>query len=104
MNIENLIVSKEYKNYKELCKVLNVPIKSGDAKQNQLKWFKEYFSFHKNGHKIIIDEIFDKEMMPMKDNRGGVYNTIDCPNFKVEGNDWYSIGVYKITLNNDIYI
>ena len=60
MNIENLEL-KTYKNYKELCRILEEPIKGGKSKQLQMKDFERYFEFHKEGNKIVIDNIFSEE-------------------------------------------
>ena len=60
MNLENLEL-KTYKNYKELCVVLEEPIKGGKSKQLQMKDFERYFEFHKEGNKIVIDNIFSEE-------------------------------------------
>ena len=61
MNVERLKEGQEIKNYKVLCELLNEPVKVGKSKQLQLKDFKRYFDFHKEGQKIIIDEIFNEE-------------------------------------------
>ena len=47
------------KNYPELCKVLREDEKSGKAKSEQLERWKSYFSYIRDGHKYIIDKIFD---------------------------------------------
>ena len=60
MKLENLEL-KTYKNYKELCGILEEPIKGGKSKQLQMKDFERYFKYHKEGHKIIIDDIYSKE-------------------------------------------
>lgn len=63
------------KNYKELCKVLEIkPTTGGNAKKKQLQWFEEYFTYKKDGHKFVITEISNKEVEPMKDNRDGSQN------------------------------
>ena len=71
MKLENLTVGMIIKNYRELCRVLEVDIKTGGAKQNQIEWFEEYFSYTKDGHKFIVTEVLDMEVEPMSDNRGG---------------------------------
>lgn len=60
MKLENLEL-KTYKNYKELCSILEEPIKGGKSKQLQMKDFERYFKYHKEGNKIIIDDIYSKE-------------------------------------------
>lgn len=49
----------EIKNYKELCSLLDEKQKTGEAKQIQLGNWQRYFSYSKQGHKFIIEEIFD---------------------------------------------
>lgn len=72
IRLENLEVGMTLKNYKELCKVLEVEyIQGGYPRQKQMAWFNECFSYEKEGHKFLITEIYDKEVEPMKDNRGG---------------------------------
>lgn len=58
------------KNYRELCRILCVEIKTGQAKQNQIAWFEEYFSYVREGNKFIITEVLDMEVEPMP-TRGG---------------------------------
>ena len=66
------------KNYSDLCRVLEEDEKPrGTSRQNHLKWFEEYFTYKKEGHKFIIIEIFDKEVESMIDKRGGAYNTVE---------------------------
>ena len=71
MNLENLEL-KTYKNYKELCGILEEPIKGGKSKQLQMKEFERYFKYHKEGNKFIIDKIFQKpkEKMNTKSSNG----------------------------------
>ena len=116
MNLENLEL-KTYKNYKELCWILEEPIKSGKSKQLQMKDFERYFEFHKEGNKIVIDNIFseEKEKIDMRkseyisetDKRHNGNNTFYFKNyyqFKVSKSEWHNIGIYYITNGKDIYI
>lgn len=48
------------KNYKHLCQLLEQPVKFNNSKLAQLKEFTRYFSYKKQGQKIIITEIFDE--------------------------------------------
>lgn len=61
-------IEQEIKNYRELCKLLDEPTKTGKSKQLQLKEWERFFKWHKNGNKIIIDEVLDKPL-EKKDNR-----------------------------------
>jgi hypothetical protein len=62
MNINNLTTSQTIKNYKELCTILEEPIKGGKSKAIQLTDFTRYFTYTKQGQKIIINEVFDKPL------------------------------------------
>lgn len=75
MKIEKLKSGMILKNYKELCNVLEVlPKKTGsNSYKSQLKEFERYFKHHKQGHKIVIDEIY-KEVIPKVDNRNNGNN------------------------------
>ena len=57
MNIENIKKGMVIKNYKELCKLINIKPTTGEAKQNQLNKLAELVEYHKEGNKIIIDNI-----------------------------------------------
>lgn len=76
IKIANLFVGMILKNYRELCEVLGVEVKTGGARQNQLKWFEDYFTYIKEGNKFIITEVHDKEVQPMPQ-RGGANNTYE---------------------------
>ena len=112
MNINKLEPNKIYKNYKKLCNVLNVKIKGGKSKQLQIIDMKRYFKYHNEGNKFIIDEILDIPEDKV-DNRKGHSGTSEgsrnnnrkeFPNFLISLEDEVKIGVYKITLDKDVYI
>lgn len=76
--METLYTSKLYtnqifKNYKELCAYLNEEPKKANSKKAQIKEWERYFSFIKEGQKIIITEVFDDPLNKI-DNRGGNNN------------------------------
>lgn len=77
---------KVFKNYKVVCEYLNEKVKTGSSKQAQLKDWSRRFKFHKEGHKIIIDEVYST-LKEKKDNRK--YN-----NFK-KGTRYVSKSYYK---------
>ena len=54
-----LYTNQIFKNYKELCAYLNEEPKTANSKKAQLKEWERYFSFTKEGQKIIITEVFD---------------------------------------------
>lgn len=70
MNIENLEVGKVYKNYKALCEVLGEKPVTSNSKKAQIKEWERYFSYIKDGNKIIIKEVYDTVHNKI-DNRGG---------------------------------
>lgn len=70
MKIENLKVGMTIKNYKELCLLLGVEVKSGNTKIAQHKEFERYFNYKKQGNKYLITEIHSI-VKDKKDKRGG---------------------------------
>ena len=57
MNLENLEL-KTYKNYKELCEVLEWKVANGNSKKKQLRILSEICDYEKQGNKFIIKEIY----------------------------------------------
>lgn len=80
MKIENLEVGSTIKNYKELCKLLGVKPKSGNAKIAQHKEFNRYFEYEKEGNKYIITKIYNNVRNKV-DKRGG-NNTMFSDDFE----------------------
>lgn len=104
MNIDNLQIGQEIKNYKVLCELLEEPIKNGGkSKDYQLKDFERYFSFHKQGQKFIIDEVFD-EPLAKEDGRSLGNNIKDYEQLKIPYGKRNNIGIYFIIKDNDLYI
>lgn len=72
MKTENLKIGR-IKNYKELCAILDVPVKSGNTKKAQLKELERYCKYTKEGYSFVIIEIYDTVLpkaKPMNDGRG----------------------------------
>ncbi|MFC8688185.1 hypothetical protein [Brevibacillus porteri] len=61
------------KNYKEMCNLLNVKAKTGNAKLAQLNEWKRFFSYRKEGNKFIIEQIYN-EPLDKTLKRGGARN------------------------------
>ena len=57
--MKELSVGKVFKNYKELCKYLDEPLKTGNAKIAQMKGWERYFKLQKDGHKMIVEEVYE---------------------------------------------
>ena len=68
-----LDTNKTFKNYKELCAYLGETPTTANSKKAQIKEWERYFSFRKEGQKIIITEVFDTPKDKV-DNRGGNNN------------------------------
>lgn len=73
MKLDNIKVGMVIKNYKELCKVLEIePASGGNAKKKQIEWIEEYINYEKDGYSFIINEVSDEEVKPMSDGRSEV--------------------------------
>jgi len=59
-----------YKNYKDMCNQLGMKITTGHNKQLQLKALSVKCLWHKEGNKIIIDEVYDSKQI-VKEKRVG---------------------------------
>jgi hypothetical protein len=82
MKLENLKVGQTIKNYKELCSLLEVPIKSGKSKALQITDFERYFNYKKQGNSFIIVEIYevpkDKIDMRSQGNNSTYCDDVTC--------------------------
>lgn len=76
MKISNLHTGMILKNYKELCQVLEIEAtkKANNSRLAQFKELERYCKYHKDGHKIIIDEIYSKELEKVDKRRDGNNN------------------------------
>lgn len=68
-NLEEIKQGQKIKNYKELCTLFNMPVKSGNAKIAQMKEIAQYINLEKQGNGFIVAEIYDKPIEKI-DNRG----------------------------------
>lgn len=68
MDTNRIMVGMIIKNYKELCILLGLIALENNSKKAQIKEMERYFSFTKQGQKIIINEIYD-EVKDKLDNR-----------------------------------
>lgn len=59
--ISNIGTGQVIKNYKELCSLLEIKVKTGKSKQIQMEKLSEFIEFHKEGNKIVIDRIIKKD-------------------------------------------
>ena len=65
----NLNKGDVFNNYKKLCEKLNLEVKTSNSKKSQFRLFDTLFNYHKEGRKIVIDEIY-KNIITLKDERG----------------------------------
>ena len=111
--MKEVIVMKEcklengqvFKNYKELCAFMGWKITAGDAKKRQLKQLNSLCEYHKDGNRIIVDEVFETPR-EIEDGRGK-NRKIDLStnsSFNVKKEHEKLQGIYKITLNDEIYL
>ena len=98
MKMENLHEGMVIKNYKELCALLEIEVFGGNQKRSQMKDLETYCSYHRDGYKYIIDEVYETKKSRV------VYHGIIYPNLKIDFEDFTSIGVYKIQLGNKVYV
>ena len=75
MQIDNLNKGMIVKNYKELCKLLDEPVCSGNSKISQMNEWERYFSFHKieGTYGYQIEEIFDKPLPSYDYRKDAIY-------------------------------
>lgn len=111
MKINELYKGQVVKNYRELCKILNIKQTGGSAKKSQMKELARFVKYHKDGNKIIIDEIYKEplekingriEAIKLRAKNNSDWKIYD--NLNIEPEKMLNYGIYKITLNNDIYI
>lgn len=62
LNIKQLQQGQVFKNYKALCEYLGEAVKGSgtNGQKGQLKRWQQYFAWEKQGHKMIITEVFDE--------------------------------------------
>ena len=97
-----MLEQKTYKNYKELCGAMEWEPVGGNAKKKQLKELNNLCNYHKEGHKFIIDEVFENPLPPTPIKYKGnpkVFREFDVDK-EIESNG----GVYIIQLKDEIYI
>lgn len=68
LNLTNITEGKIIKNYKEMCKLLGEAEKNGGTSQKaQLKEWRRYFEYEKDGRRFIITNVYDT---PLEKNDG----------------------------------
>lgn len=59
IDTSQLCVGLVVKSYKELCKLLDQDVKTGNSKKLQLEMFQRYFAWEKDKQKFIITDIYE---------------------------------------------
>ena len=62
MNLKNIKPKQIVNSYRQLCELLEEPVKTSDSKKAQIKEWERYFSFHKkenDRYALVIDEVYD---------------------------------------------
>lgn len=107
LNVSGLSIGMTVKNYKVLCRLLGQETTTGKAKQYQLKNFERYFAWEKAGQKFTIVDIYDTPLEKIDlrklGNNTGHYKTYNGT-YNVDAKYNHAKGVYKIQLDNDVYI
>jgi hypothetical protein len=67
INIKNLYEGMIIKNYKELCKILEVKEQTGCSKIKQLEELAIYCKYNKEGNKFMIEQIYKNPTITLKD-------------------------------------
>ena len=73
MNINNLYKGQIIKNYKELCSLIDEKPKTSNSKEAQLKELKRFINYHNEGHKFIIDEVYESPKAKEDKRINGLY-------------------------------
>lgn len=75
IDTNKLVIGMIIKNYKEMCQLFGEEVKTGEAKKSQLKNWKRYFDWEKDGQKFVIVDIYDTPL-PKEDLRRKGNNSI----------------------------
>ena len=106
--IKELYVGQEFKNYKILCEFMGENPKKANSKLSQVKEWNRYFLFKKEGQKIIITKIYNTPKDKIDNRKGGTrWNHLKYPNlgyYNIDISQDNLRGVYKIQLNDNVYI
>ncbi|MGU8762528.1 GIY-YIG nuclease family protein [Clostridium perfringens] len=61
--MSNLKEGQVFKNYKELCVFLGWEITNGNSKKKQMDTLSTMCKWHKEGNKIVVDEVYEKQLV-----------------------------------------
>ena len=98
---------QEFKYKEELCPLLNIEYKIGKAKDLQLNQLRQYMDIEKINRKIRINKIYEDEQVNKNIDYKKFQNIRNrdwLEQFEVSGYNLHNSGIYKIVLDNVIYI
>lgn len=105
LDCSNLSVGMTVKNYKVMCSLLNESVTNGSSKQCQLRRWKRYFDFEKQGQKFIITEMYETPKEKIDYRRSRPYRPMGGEeHFKVPQELYSSHGIYRIQSGNKVFI
>ena len=96
--LQMLVDSQSELNYRELTNFLELPYLRGNSKDKQLSELSKIFKIEKNKTKYKITEIYDEIIDDNK--RKSHFSELT----NISKKDEHKAGIYKIQLDNDIYI
>ena len=100
LDTNTLKINDTFKNYKELCAYLGEEPKKANSKVAQLKEWERYFSFRKEGQKIIITEVFDLETKGSEVLTRNGFLEIKGTNIAVQGQN-EEVGLYFVNTEDE---
>ncbi|MGX8701376.1 hypothetical protein [Caproiciproducens sp.] len=102
MNLQNLQTNQSFKNYNNLCSVLDEPIKKcGKSRQLQIADWQRYFDYSKDGQKFIITEIYNDPKEKV-DKRGHHSNKAKSENDKRHKNGGHKTSAISTYMTNEL--
>ena len=87
--------------YKEFCELNKVEPLKDMQKNRQIKGFGSYMDIQSKYGKVIINKLYNQDEIKPKIKS---YHDDTVNKFKINPEDKYKSGIYKIQLDNDVYI
>ena len=105
MEIKNLKEGQVIKNYKELCKVLEIESKKSNdtrARKRHHEEFARHFEYEKQGQKYIITKIYDNPKKKIEKRGGNNLKYKDVLSPKELSNEFDGFYVYRHMINDEV--
>lgn len=84
MNLQNLHEGQVVKNYKELCRLLEIDEMDGNSKVSQLKEIGRYIEINKKGHSFVVIQIYKNELEKSSNRNPAGSRSLYVENFSVQ--------------------